>query len=228
MYHSVRFAVGSTVKNSWDDWYLVPSSRPVINPPKPKYVTVDIPGANGAIDLSEVTSGEVVYENRTGSIEFIVFNEKPMEWFELYSQIMDYLHGKPVQISLEDEIPAGSTIPSYYYEGRCEVDGWQSGANYSTISITYDLYPYKFATQATSETINLSSTNVQKTYKNGRMAVIPKFTVSDTCTVTWKGNEYTLSKGENAVANIVFEEGNNTISFKGSGTVTITFREGRL
>ena len=28
-YHSVVFGE----KNTWDDWHLVPSSRPVINPP---------------------------------------------------------------------------------------------------------------------------------------------------------------------------------------------------
>ena len=68
MYHSVRFTKKGVVKNSWSDWYLVPSSRPVINPPEPKFNTVDIPGANGSIDLTEVVSGDVVYQNRTGSL----------------------------------------------------------------------------------------------------------------------------------------------------------------
>ena len=46
MYHSIT--IGS--KNTWDDWYLIPSSRPVVNPPKPKTKYIDIPGADGHLD----------------------------------------------------------------------------------------------------------------------------------------------------------------------------------
>lgn len=235
MYHSVRFSKNGTVKNSWSDWYLVPTSRPVINPPEPKFNTVDIPGANGSIDLTEVVSGDVVYQNRTGSFEFIVMNtgtghmEKPMEWFDLYSDIMDYLHGQIVQVSLEDEIPAGETVPTYYYEGRCEVTGWTSDENYSTIEIDYDLFPYKYATKATTDVVSVSSVIAERTYTTGRMPIIPKFTASNSDSqILWKGKWLDLSKGENAFANVQFTEGRNAVSFKGTGTVTVTYREGRL
>lgn len=231
MYHSVRFTVGSSVKNSWDDWYLVPSSRPVINPPEPKYVSVDIPGANGSIDLTEVVSGEVVYENRTGTIEFIVWNDKPMEWFELYSTIMDYMHGRTVQISLEDEISDGGTVPDYYYEGRCKVSGWESGAHYSTISFEYDLYPYKYATTATTKTVTLSSSYQNFTFaNNGSMTVVPKFTVPSggSATVKIGSSDVALSTGENTLTGLRFTTGNNVVQIKGSGSLTVTYREGRL
>lgn len=65
MYHSVFFGG----KNTWDDWHIVPSSRPVIKPPTKKTNYLDIPGADGNLDLSEALTGYPVYNNREGSIE---------------------------------------------------------------------------------------------------------------------------------------------------------------
>lgn len=64
-----------------DDWRLVPASRPLFNPPAQKVKTLDIPGGDGVIDLSQALTGYPVYQNRTGSIEFIVMNDfKPCTW----------------------------------------------------------------------------------------------------------------------------------------------------
>lgn len=86
MYHSIT--IGD--KNTWDDWHLVPLSRPFFAPPIPKTNFVDIPGGDGSIDLSTALSGRTVYENRTGTIEFMIVNGYK-EWFILYSEIMNYL-----------------------------------------------------------------------------------------------------------------------------------------
>lgn len=132
MYHSITFGD----KNTWDDWHLIPSSRPVINPPSKKKNIVDIPGADGSLDLSDVVSGGPVFENRSGSIEFIAENGF-RSWNELYSEIMNYLHGKKTKMILEDD-------PDYYYDGAFDVSNWNSGSQYSTITIEYDVKPYKY------------------------------------------------------------------------------------
>ena len=64
--HSVVFGN----KDSWKDWHLIPSSRPVFVMPEVKTNFVDIPGSDGGIDLSEVLSGYPVYKNRNGSFKF--------------------------------------------------------------------------------------------------------------------------------------------------------------
>ena len=76
MYHSITFGD----KNTWDDWHLIPSSRPLFNPPTPKTKYQDIPGANGKLDLSEALTGYPVYDNRIGSFEFYVMNGY-QEWY---------------------------------------------------------------------------------------------------------------------------------------------------
>ena len=62
--------------NTWDTWWLIPSSRPVINPPGFKSNYIEIPGMDGSIDISTVlTGGYPTYSNRTGSIEYYVMRE---------------------------------------------------------------------------------------------------------------------------------------------------------
>jgi len=133
MYHSITFGD----KNTWDDWHLVPSTRPLFNPPVQKVKTLDIPGGDGLIDLSTSLTGYPVYQNRTGSIEFLVMNGYKT-WDNTYSDVMNYLHGRTMKAILEDD-------PDYYYEGRFTVNSWKSEKNWSKITIDYSVGPYKWA-----------------------------------------------------------------------------------
>ena len=134
MYHSI--AIGN--KNTYDDWHLIPSSRPVILPPPIKTNYIDIPGRDGKLDYSEALLGRPTYENRTGSLEFIVENGY-RDWAGLYTEIMQNLHGKRKNICLEDD-------PGYYYTGRLAVSDWESASDgtWSTITIDYELEPFKY------------------------------------------------------------------------------------
>lgn len=140
-YHSLD--IGN--KNTWDDWHLVPTSRPVISMPELKTQYVDIPGADGHIDMSEALTRYPVYENREGSLEFIVENGFK-DWSALYSEIADYLHGLNKQVILNDD-------PGYYYEGRMFVESWDSPSDgtWSTITLGYNFQPYKMSISTATE-----------------------------------------------------------------------------
>ncbi len=112
----------------------------MFNPPAQKVKTLDIPGGDGVIDLSQALTGYPVYENRTGSIEFIVMNDFK-RWHIAYSDIMDYLHGQRMRAVLEDE-------PDYFYEGRFTVGAWKSEKDWSRVTINYDVGPYKWSVQS--------------------------------------------------------------------------------
>lgn len=131
MYHSITFEE----KNTWDDWHLIPSSRPVFNPPAVKSKYVDIPGSDGELDLSTIFTDFPGYSDRTGSLEFIVANDY-LSWDETYATIMEYLHGKDLIAILEDDI-------EYFYKGRFTVNEWRSDKNYSLIVLDYNVAPYK-------------------------------------------------------------------------------------
>lgn len=137
--HSINFARFSDKKftNTWDDWHLVPSSRPVINPPGLKKTYIDLPGGNGQLDYTEALTGYPLFENREGSLEFYVMNGY-QEWIELYSKICNFLHGKRMIMILDDD-------PDWEYQGRFTVNNWKSDKDYSKITIDYNVEPYKMA-----------------------------------------------------------------------------------
>lgn len=130
-------------KNTWDDWHLVPTSRPFVAPPGVRTSYMDLPYADGALDLTTNLQTKPVYGNRSGSWEFLVINPGQIEgyyskqtWAERYSHIMAYLHGKQFDVILDDE-------PDYFYTGTLSVDSWDSRKDNSVISISYSFDPYK-------------------------------------------------------------------------------------
>ena len=130
--HSIKF--GSY--DSLADWHLIPTSRPVVAPPAERTSFVTVPGRHGKVDMSWALSGGPIYDNRTGSFEFYVDTSKWNGWHTAYQTIMSKLQGTRIQLILTDD-------PSWYYEGLCWVDKWTSDERYSTITIKYDLYPFK-------------------------------------------------------------------------------------
>ena len=237
MYHSVTYGE----KNTWDDWHLIPTSRPLFNPPGIKTSYLDIPGANGIIDLTESLTGYPVYENRTGSQEYIVLNSyKP--WDVIYSEIMNYLHGQRMKAVLEDD-------KAFYYEGRFSVNQWKSDKNWSLITIDYDVYPYKkelnssaedwlwdpfdFETGIINDFKSVEVENSVSVIVIGRQEYIsPTFTIDSDdgsgMDVVFESETYHMNDGINLNPNIIIKPGENNFTFTGSGTFSIDYRGGSL
>lgn len=237
MYHSLIF---NEEINTWDDWHLIPSSRPVVNPPEVKTYYVDIAGANGSIDLTESLTGYPLYKNRTGSWEFYVANDY-WSWDVAYSTIMNYLHGRTKKIVLEDD-------PSFYYEGRLSVNEWQSNKVCSTIVIDYDVYPYKrdvnsytddwlwdpfdFEVGIINEFSNIQlSGSLTIVLINREEPIVPTITISGTesnVNLEFEGETYSLVPGKNTNPYVLLKPGENTLKFTGNATLNITFTGGSL
>nr|DAG43850.1 MAG TPA: distal tail protein [Caudoviricetes sp.] len=133
MYHSIIIRVDGKYINTWSDWHLIPSSRPVIAAAMERTKFVTVGGRSGVLDYSQTLSGRPVFDDRTGSIEFYVENDY-WDWEEAYVTICETLQGKRVQLALEDN-------PAHYYEGLLYVDKWASDKGHSKINLKYDLHP---------------------------------------------------------------------------------------
>lgn len=132
-------------RNTWNNWHLIPTSRPTFAMPSQKTNTVEIPGTDGYVDLSYALTKYPTFGNREGSFEFIVENDfKP--WQILYSEIAAFLHGQRLRCVLEDD-------PEYYYEGRFWIDNWKSNndGTWSNITLGYSVEPYKTAILSTAD-----------------------------------------------------------------------------
>ena len=122
-------------KHTYRDWGLLTKSRPNISPPTPKLKLVQVPGSDNIIDLTESLTGQVHYEMRTISFEFVMMAERA-RWPSLYSEIMNYLHGKKIRIIMDDD-------PNFYYTGRVTVGNLDPDKKTAVISMEAQVEPYK-------------------------------------------------------------------------------------
>lgn len=136
MYHSLIFQLGNTKINTWDNWHLIPTTRPVLAQPTPVYNFVEIPGSDGSMDLTDYLIGRPTYSDRQGSFEFYVANDYG-NWASRRAEIASFLNGRNMKLYLEDE-------PNYYYEGRFFFKAWTPDASHSKVTIEYRVKPYRY------------------------------------------------------------------------------------
>lgn len=144
MSHSITFGDGTLTsdgkfagKNTWKDWHLIPSSKPIIAQAGVVTNYVDIPGRrNGPVDLSDYLTGQVVYGSRSGSFTFMLHPDYEY-WESIRTEINDYLHGKKMKMCMSDD-------PGFYYEGRFSLNELSSDATCTSFTINYAVGPYKY------------------------------------------------------------------------------------
>lgn len=147
MYYSVTFVDSSGEKrNTWEDWKLVPTSPPMIDPPEVYTNIVEIPGrALGPLDLSEVPFGHPSYKNSEGSWEFIL-DDGGFSRTELYSILKKFLHGRYMKIMLEED-------PFHYYQGRMSIGMPQTGNSNSVFTLDYVIAPVRYHLDGTIDSL---------------------------------------------------------------------------
>ncbi len=235
MYHSMT--IGD--RHTFRDFGLVPTSRPVVNPPCPNLSYLEIPGTNGSLDISEAVCGNVTYANRTGSFEFYVKNER--NWVEVYAEVMSYLHGRRLSLILDDE-------PAFFYVGRISVNQWKSDKNHSFLTLDYNLEPFKYEITATKtvpwevnaaidtrgwrvDTLTFTSSATRMIKMEGIMPMVPILwvdSVTGTLSVTVNGKKVILAKGKNRIPEFAVKDKDLSVNFSGNATVKIYTKRGWL
>lgn len=122
-------------RHTYWDWGLMLAKPPEISAPEPKTHYVDIPGAHGALDLTELLTGKVQYKNRKLALEFITKAGRE-DWSAIYSDILSELHGQLKEITLDDD-------PLHHYKGRVTVGDPVRDKKHVTVKITAEVEPFK-------------------------------------------------------------------------------------
>ena len=149
MYHSLIINVGDNYIDTWDDWKLIPSSRPVIAPPIERTKFVTVPGRDGALDYSRTPANRPTYDDRIGKIEFYLENDYAgWDWETAYTTICETLKGQRVRFALEDN-------PSHYYSGLLWVDQFKSDKGHSKITLEYNLHPTMYTLKVEAVALNV-------------------------------------------------------------------------
>lgn len=222
-------------KNSYDDFGLILTDKN-IGFPEPKLEEVDVIGADGVIDLSEVLNDDIKYETRKLQFTFTVLKGNKY-WASTIADVANYLHGKKLRIQMDFD-------PAYYYTGRCKINSFKTSKRLCTITIDAECEPYRLDINGNGEKwlwdtfsfqngfirVNAVTVNgsLQVNLQNQRKIVSPTFTCSTAMTVTFDGVTYNLPKGKTQVLGIRLQYGTNYVTFKGNGTVKIEYQGGAL
>lgn len=205
-------------KSAYDEWNIV-LTKTEIPLPTPKTSTVDIKGADGLLDLSEVLTGDVLYNNRTIKLTFEMLNDN--DYYGLITEISNYLHGQKIKFTLNND-------EDYYYIGRATINQWECVKRKGTVVISVDCEPYKYAVQETIRTINVVHETKTISLPNSRKRVCPNIDATGTVKLIIDDVEYDLIEGQQQLINFMLIEGDNIVKISGNGTVKITYRQGAL
>ena len=187
--------------------------------PEPQMNFVEIPGRDGALDLSEAF-GTVRYADRI--IPLTMYARAPFD--TLISSFAADVHGRRMNLIFDRD-------PTYYYDARVTVEDVEHHAGYCELSLECRARPYKMEHFETTITV-LPTGSATVTLTNTRMPVVPTITVSAemTLTFTLSGTNYSvnLSAGTHVIPSLVLLEGDTAIEITGTGRITFTYRKGAL
>lgn len=191
---------------------LVMLDSSTFEPPEPKTYTVDIPGGNGVIDLTEALTGDVAYKQRNQTMEFAC--EDGGNWMERLRGVYSMLHGRALDYEL-------SFDPGYTYHGRFSVSSesyvgvWGRSVGHVVVKVAADPYKRK---QTCSYRLNATGGR-SFNFWGGRRPVHPTIECAGACRVEWKGKSINVPAGSYVLREVVFTEGVNEL-FVESGVLT--------
>lgn len=184
--------------------------------PAPKSNYVDVPGADGALDMTDFF-GATKYSNREG-VQFIFdFTGGYMEWQEMIGAVARQLHGKKCRVVVGHD-------PAHYYACRLSLDPQKSNEIYGTVTITGTADPYKYKLQQTVKSFDVSG-SLEVTLPNLCRPVVPEITTDAPMQIVYAGQTLNISPGTMRIPEIVLEAGDNAVILSGAGSISFTYQE---
>lgn len=227
------------------DWGLAIENNDIIGEPEMEEYYVDVPGADGFLDFTEVVTGRRIFKSRPITIK--LGGKKPRNyWDNWIGGIRNQIHGQIVKI-----IPDNDS--AYYYTGRAKVIDFNRTRELGTFTLSIPKAdPYKYqvednmaedwlwdtfdfetgTTEGEGRIINLSGGSDTYTIEPGEMPFVPTILVDSVGGSGLKmevdGENYTLVKGRNRFADIVVDTKKVSMKFSGTGKLSVRYRRGSL
>jgi hypothetical protein len=195
-----------------------------VQPAEPKLNLVNITGADGTKDLSELPGGRLSYKDRKVTWTYALYPGD--NWDAKHRQVSNALNGKRCKITLD-------TDPDYYFLGRLTVKKYNVNKALRQITVEAACGPWLLKQQPTviTATLAASSAFTALTLRNEKKPVVPTIETTAAATIRWKGTEVAIPAGSFTSLDIELLEGDNVLEVKTSAsscTVKITYQEGSL
>lgn len=208
----MRVTVGGV--DLFDRFGLVLTDDSTFAPPAPKTYTVDIPGGDGSVDVTEAISGDVAYSERAQELQFVV--PHPTAFEKTKTAVSNFLHGRRFDYEL-------SFDPGYTYTGRFSVDEYYSKMHYGSIKVTVSADPYKLKAHKTVSVDAAGGATV--VLECGRKRQCPAFECDSEFLLNWGGQTVRVQPGAHTVPTLWLAQGDNELwmdSMPGQGDALIS------
>lgn len=184
---------------------------------------VEKPGGDGSWDLSTVLSdGIPKYRDRTLTATFERSDGTRLNRKAKIDHMVNLLDGMKVKIELPDD-------PQRYLVGKLHVAQDYNDPAHASVTVTAVCEPWKYYTAETVHTLTAASTAKTANMVNGgRRAVVPTLKVTGSVLVVYGAASKSFTAGTYMWPEILLTPGNHAITYSGTGTLTITYREAVL
>ena len=189
-----------------------------IETPQAKRTLVDVYGRDGELDLTYGLGGDTCFENRKITLLFAMKNYK-FQWKPLFSEVMNRLHGRKFKVWIEPEADR-------YWDAFCTVNTARCDRNRGTVEIELDADPYMYRDYEISVTATTGGTEIAIPIT--RKTAVPTITSSANIVIVKDETNYSFDSGTHKNEALRLKEGENVLTVKGSGTVTIAYKDGSL
>lgn len=216
----ISFGTYDTAANGWTltGWQLSPAEE------KTSYV--DVPGADGSVDLStSLTGGVATYHNRELVATFECSDGDRLSREARIRAMVNALDGTRVDIELPDD-------PNHHINGRVHVAREYNDLAHCAVTVTAVCKPWKESNAETVITLTASTTKrTARLINNGRRASVPLLTVTGTSAnllLAYGSASKAFSAGTYKWPDLFLTPGAHELTYSGAGTLAITYREAVL
>lgn len=215
---TIAFGGYNTAANGWTltGWQLSPAEQ--------KTNFVERTGGDGSWDLSTaLTDGQPRYYDRTLTVTLEHSGGDRLNREAIIRQMVNLLDGIRTNIELPDD-------PFHYITGRLHVAREYNDPAHAAVTVTAVCSPWKYSNLET--TVTLTAATSKKTAQlvnNGRLAVVPTLTVTGSSVLVEFGNlSKALGAGTHQLPDLLLTSGTHTLTYSGTGTLAIKYREAVL
>lgn len=191
---------------------------------------VPVPGRVAPLDLSTyLTDGQPYYDNATLDATLESSEGDRLARKQRIDLMVNYLDGQTVHIYLPDD-------QDHYLVGRVQVYPEYNDPAHCAVQVSAICEPWLYA--AAETVVTLEATEAEQTahlFNYGRLAVVPTVVTTEEVRIEYGGRSWSLTAGEHALPDLYLTPGQglgrpgvHSITYTGSGIVTITYREAVL
>lgn len=214
---ALKFGKYSTAS---DDWTL---SALALTYPERRACNVELPYADGSIDLLESVSDEPRYSTRELTATLELSSGTRAERTAKLNALANAYHGRTVPITLPDD-------PDHWLSGRVHISVQCNDRAHAIVDIAATCQPWRTAWQSRTVEADLTSVSSILLPNSGGKRLVPSIEVVGTedVTITLESDSWTLSPGTSVLPEIQIPSGGITYGLSGSGIVRFHYVEALL